>query len=72
MKTGRKGIGIFRRAVTGVESHAGLDPIAARASYALAHVIRQVVPIGRPQARTTINVGLVDGGSGSHVVAGCA
>jgi glutamate carboxypeptidase len=73
VKTGRKGIGIFRIEVTGVESHAGLDPTAgASAVHALAHVIEQLVPIARPERGTTVNVGLVEGGSGSNVVAGRA
>jgi glutamate carboxypeptidase len=73
VKTGRKGIGIFRIETTGVESHAGLDPSAgASAIHALARVIEQVVPIARPELGTTVNVGLVEGGSGSNVVAGRA
>jgi glutamate carboxypeptidase len=73
VKTGRKGIGIFTLEVVGVESHAGLDPTAgASAIHALARVIEQVVPIARPDRGTTVNVGLVQGGSGSNVVAGRA
>jgi glutamate carboxypeptidase len=73
VKTGRKGIGIFRIETVGVESHAGLDPTAgASAIHALARVIEQVVPIARPEVGTTVNVGLVEGGSGSNVVAGRA
>ncbi len=73
VKTGRKGIGIFRIEVTGVESHAGLDPTAgASAIHALARVIEQVVAIARSDVGTTVNVGLVEGGSGSNVVAGRA
>ncbi|MET0578698.1 MAG: M20 family metallopeptidase [Ilumatobacteraceae bacterium] len=73
VKTGRKGIGIFRIETVGVESHAGLDPAAgASAIHALARVIEQVVPIARPDRGTTVNVGLVEGGSGSNVVAGRA
>lgn len=73
VKTGRKGIGIFTVEVFGVESHAGLDPTAgASAIHALARVIEQVVPIARPDRGTTVNVGLVQGGSGSNVVAGRA
>ncbi len=73
VKTARKGIGIFGLETTGVEAHAGLDPEAgASAIHAMAHVIGQVVPIARPEVGTTINVGLVEGGSGSNVVAGRA
>jgi glutamate carboxypeptidase len=73
VKTGRKGIGIFGLETYGVESHAGLDPEAgASAVHALARVIADATRIARPEVGTTVNVGLVDGGSGSNVVAGRA
>lgn len=73
VKTGRKGIGIFGLETVGVEAHAGLDPDAgASAVHALARVICAATGIARPEAGTTVNVGLVEGGSGSNVVAGHA
>ena len=73
VKTGRKGIGIFGLETVGVESHAGLDPEAgASAVHALARVITEAAKIARPEVGTTVNVGLVEGGSGSNVVAGRA
>ncbi|RYU09706.1 M20 family metallopeptidase [Nocardioides iriomotensis] len=73
VKTGRKGIGIFGLETAGVESHAGLDPEAgASAIHSLARVIGDAARIARPEVGTTVNVGLVEGGSGSNVVAGRA
>ncbi|MDN5724330.1 MAG: M20 family metallopeptidase [Propionibacteriales bacterium] len=73
LKTGRKGIGIFTLTTVGVEAHAGLDPLAgASAVHAMAEVITQVTRIADLSAGTSINVGLVSGGSGTNVAAGRA
>jgi glutamate carboxypeptidase len=73
VKTGRKGIGIFDVVATGVESHAGLDPEAgASAIHALAEFITAATAVADPARGTTINAGLVTGGSGTNVVAGQA
>ncbi|GAB3999547.1 M20 family metallopeptidase [Nocardioides marmoraquaticus] len=73
VKTGRKGIGIFEVVCHGVESHAGLDPEAgASAIHALAEVVTHAVATADPAAGTTVNAGLVRGGSGTNVVAGHA
>ncbi len=66
VKTGRKGIGIFDVTCHGVESHAGLDPErGASAVHALAEVITAAVALADPGAGTTVNAGLVTGGSGT-------
>ncbi|GAB3622355.1 M20 family metallopeptidase [Mariniluteicoccus endophyticus] len=73
IKSGRKGVGIVGVEVTGVESHAGLEPEkGASAIHAMAEVVTQLVALADPGAGTTVNVGLVEGGSGSNVVAGRA
>lgn len=73
VKTGRKGVGFFRVDVVGIEAHAGLDPEAgASAIHAIAEVITQVTRISDLTKGTSINVGLVDGGSGANVAAGHA
>lgn len=73
VKTGRKGIGIFTATVTGVEAHAGLNPTAgASAIHALAEFITAVTRIQDLSRGTSINVGLVRGGSGTNVSAGLA
>lgn len=73
VKTARKGIGIFTATATGVESHAGLDPDGgASAVHALAEFITAAAAAADPAAGTTVNAGLVSGGSGTNVVAGHA
>ncbi|MFO1209358.1 MAG: M20/M25/M40 family metallo-hydrolase [Amaricoccus sp.] len=71
VKTERKGVGLFKVAITGVESHAGLNPAAgASAIHAMAEFIAAIVAAADPGQGTTINVGVIEGGTGSNVVAG--
>lgn len=73
LKTLRKGVGLFDVRVQGVEAHAGLDPEAgASAIHAIAEVITQIAAAGAPERGTTVNVGLVSGGTGRNVAAGRA
>lgn len=73
IKTARKGIAILRLNATGVESHAGLEPWkGASAIDALVEVCTQVKQLEDHEKETTFNVGLIDGGTGSNVVAGKA
>ncbi|WP_336715616.1 M20 family metallopeptidase [Arthrobacter sp. USHLN218] len=73
VKTGRKGIGIFTATVTGVEAHAGLNPTAgASAIHALAEFITAATRIQDLSRGTSINVGLVRGGTATNVSAGLA
>ncbi|MEV6149703.1 M20 family metallopeptidase [Nonomuraea sp. NPDC052129] len=73
VKTSRKGVGIFQVSVTGIEAHAGLDPTAgASAIHAIADLITQIADLGAPSLGTTVNVGLVSGGTGTNVTAGQA
>lgn len=73
VKTGRKGVGIFTVTATGVEAHAGLDPAAgASAIHALAEFVTAAVGVADLSRGTSINVGLIEGGSGSNVAAGHA
>ncbi|WP_205315256.1 M20 family metallopeptidase [Nonomuraea lactucae] len=73
LKTARKGVGLFDVTVTGVESHAGLDPESgASAIHALAEIITKAAASGAPERGTTVNVGLLSGGTGRNVVAGRA
>lgn len=70
LKTRRKGIGQYHVEVTGRSSHAGLAPEeGASAILALAHAIRQIDRLADPGAGTTMNVGLIEGGSRPNVVA---
>lgn len=73
VKTGRKGVGIFRVTATGIEAHAGLNPTAgASAIHALAEVITAAVDLADLDRGTSINAGLISGGSGTNVSAGLA
>jgi glutamate carboxypeptidase len=73
LKTSRKGVGEFRIDLTGIESHAGLDPASgASAVRELARQVLALETLANPAAGTTINVGVVGGGTRSNVVAGSA
>ena len=73
LKTGRKGVGIFEVAARGVEAHAGLDPESgASAVDEIARLVLRLHAASDPAAGTTVNVGVVRGGTRSNVVAGTA
>ena len=70
VKIGRKGVGEFRLDVTGVPAHAGLEP--EKGASAIQELARQVIAIealARPERGTTINAGVVGGGTRGNVVA---
>lgn len=70
LKTRRKGIGQYRVEVAGRSSHAGLAPEeGASAILQLAHAIRRIDGLADPGTGTTMNVGVIEGGSRSNVVA---
>ncbi|MEQ4718153.1 M20 family metallopeptidase [Nonomuraea sp. B19D2] len=73
LKTARKGVGLFNVNAAGVEAHAGLDPYAgASAIHALAEIVTTVARAGSRERGTTVNVGLITGGTGRNVAAGHA
>ncbi|UUU31692.1 M20 family metallopeptidase [Streptomyces sp. CA-210063] len=73
VKTARKGSGIFKVTATGVEAHAGLAPQdGASATLALSEFIVAAAAVAAPPRGTTINPGLISGGSAINVVAGSA
>ncbi|MFE7034841.1 2-dehydropantoate 2-reductase [Streptomyces sp. NPDC057621] len=73
IKTARKGVGLFTLTVTGSEAHAGLDPTAgASAVDELAHQILRLAELRAPDTGTSLNVGVVEGGTRSNVTAGRA
>jgi glutamate carboxypeptidase len=73
LKTGRKGVGLFEVHVTGVEVHAGLDPEAgASAVDELARVVLTLHGATDLAAGTSLNVGVVHGGTRPNVRAGGA
>lgn len=73
IKIGRAGVGEFSVAITGVESHAGLDPEkGSSAIRELAHQILWLEGLDNKMLGTTLNVGIIRGGTRTNVVAGSA
>ena len=70
IKTARKGVGRFEIAIRGKAAHAGLEPeTGASAILELSHVIQTLNQLNDPVRGTTVNVGLIDGGTRPNVVA---
>jgi len=73
VKTVRKGSGIFQVTATGVEAHAGLAPQdGTSAITALSEFVVAAAAVASSDKGTTINTGLIRGGSATNVVAGQA
>jgi glutamate carboxypeptidase len=73
IKTARKGIGRFTVTVTGREAHAGADfSSGISAIEELAHIVLRLAQLTDVEAGTTVNVGVIQGGTRSNVVAGYA
>ncbi|WP_228547506.1 M20 family metallopeptidase [Filobacillus milosensis] len=70
LKTARKGVGTFEVRIHGVPSHAGIDPEkGASAIEELAEQITYLSSLTDLEKGTTVNVGLIDGGSQKNVIA---
>ncbi|MFA9400238.1 MAG: M20 family metallopeptidase [Acidobacteriota bacterium] len=70
LKTGRKGIGRFTLKVTGVASHAGLNPEGgASAILEASRQIERLFELNDAERGVTVNVGTIDGGMRPNVVA---
>lgn len=70
LKTARKGIGCYRLAVKGVASHSGVDFAAgASAILELARQLERVAGLTDLKRGTTLNPGVIRGGSRVNVVA---
>ena len=70
LKTSRKGYGEFVLRVDGVAAHAGIEP--ERGASAISELVRQIASIEAmhdPGQGTTVNVGVIRGGSRPNVVA---
>lgn len=73
LKTARKGVGLFDVHIRGVEVHAGLDPAGgASAVDELARVVLALHGAADLDAGTSLNVGVVRGGTRPNVRAGAA
>jgi glutamate carboxypeptidase len=70
LKTFRKGVGHFKISVRGLAAHAGVDyNKGVSAIRELAHHILELYKLNNPDRGTTINVGVVRGGTRSNVIA---
>jgi glutamate carboxypeptidase len=70
LKTSRKGCGEFQLRVDGVAAHAGIEP--ERGASAISELVRQIAAVEAmhdPGQGTTVNVGVIRGGSRPNVVA---
>jgi glutamate carboxypeptidase len=73
VKTARKGTGIFTMEALGRAAHAGLEPEkGASAVLEIARQIERLHGLSNAEQGTTINVGVVEGGTRSNVVAASA
>jgi glutamate carboxypeptidase len=73
IKTARKGVLTYRLNVQGRAAHAGIEPgTAVSAITELAHQILDILAIADHPRGTTLNVGVIEGGTASNVVAGRA
>ena len=69
LKTARKGVGRFRLDVQGKASHAGVAPQDGRSAIVeLAHQVLRIQDMQDPTAGTTLNVGVIQGGTTANVV----
>ncbi|MEM8863726.1 MAG: M20/M25/M40 family metallo-hydrolase, partial [Chloroflexota bacterium] len=70
IKTARKGVGRFVIRAKGKPAHAGLDPTkGASAVAAMANVVQQLVPLTDLDKGTTVNPGVIKGGTRPNVIA---
>jgi len=70
VKLWRKGVGIYLLDIDGVASHAGADPEKGRSAILeLAHQVVDLHGVTDPEQGTTVNVGIVRGGTRQNVVA---
>jgi len=70
LKTARKGVGEFDVIAHGVASHAGADPGAGvSAIHEIARQVTAIAGMADPSAGLSVNVGVIEGGTRSNVVA---
>ncbi len=70
LKTARKGVGGYRVQVEGRAAHAGLDPEKGISAVSeLARLVPMIHALNNPLAETTLNVGVIRGGTRPNVVA---
>lgn len=69
LKTSRKGVGRFYISIVGKSAHAGVEPEkGVSAVLELSHVIQKLHSLNDVKTGTTVNVGIVEGGSRINIV----
>jgi glutamate carboxypeptidase len=69
LKTARKGVGRFRVEIAGRAAHAGVAPAQGRSAIVeLAHQVIRLEALQDPAAGTSVNVGVIEGGTSANVV----
>ncbi len=69
LKTSRKGVGMFELTVRGRAAHAGANPESGvNAILEMAHQLQHLSTLGDDTLGTTVNVGVIRGGTRSNVV----
>lgn len=70
LKTRRKGVGHFDVKIKGVSSHAGIEPEKGRSAIVeLSYLIQKLHSLNDPEKGISVNVGKIDGGINTNVVA---
>jgi glutamate carboxypeptidase len=70
LKTGRKGVGLFRVTILGRPAHAGASPEeGVSAILELAHQVEHLFALNDPDRGITVNVGTIDGGLRPNMIA---
>lgn len=69
VKTGRKGVGVYTVTANGVAVHAGIDSGGGvNAVVELAHQVLRLLELADPERGTTLNPGVIRGGTVSNVI----
>ena len=70
LKTRRKGVGHYDIILKGVSSHAGIEPDKGRSAIVeLSYLIQKLHRLNDPEQGVSVNVGMIDGGISTNVVA---
>jgi glutamate carboxypeptidase len=70
LKTRRKGTGHYDIIVSGKASHAGIEPEKGKSAiHELSHVIQHLFDLNDPEKGISVNVGTIEGGISTNVVA---
>jgi glutamate carboxypeptidase len=69
LKTARKGVGDYTLTITGRAAHAGVEPErGVSAIVELAHQILAIEALAHPAQGTTLNIGMLQGGTAANIV----